>query len=128
MLLHVTHCGAPPARPRRTGKRPGRLALTHSLSLTLTDRLSAELIRWWPAAAQEDAIEQLDYFASEGFGEIDTARMYANGETEEMLGRVLQGRDAISTTGARRPRRHHTPPPHAAAARPITRSTDRPID
>jgi aflatoxin B1 aldehyde reductase len=54
---------------------------------------------------QEDAIEQLDYFASEGFNEIDTARMYANGDTEEMLGRVLEGRDGISVTGARAARR-----------------------
>lgn len=53
------------------------------------------------ARTQEDAIEQLDYFAKEGFNEIDTARMYANGDTEDMLGRVLQGRDGISVTGAR---------------------------
>ena len=26
--------------------------------------------------------------------------MYANGDTEEMLGRVLEGRDGISVTGA----------------------------
>ena len=45
-------------------------------------------------------MEQLDYFASEGFNEIDTARMYANGETEDMLGRILSGRDGISVTGA----------------------------
>ena len=45
--------------------------------------------------------EQLDFFAAEGFNEIDTARMYANGGTEDMLGRVLEGRDAISVTATK---------------------------
>ena len=45
--------------------------------------------------------EQLDFFAAEGFNEIDTARMYANGDTEDMLGRVLEGRDAISVTATK---------------------------
>ena len=45
--------------------------------------------------------EQLDFFAAEGFNEIDTARMYAGGDTEDMLGRVLEGRDAISVTATK---------------------------
>jgi aflatoxin B1 aldehyde reductase len=47
------------------------------------------------------AAAQLDYFTSQGFNEIDTARMYAAGETENMLGRVLPGRDGVTVTATK---------------------------
>lgn len=39
---------------------------------------------------KDDAIQQLKLFVSRGYNEIDTARMYCRGKTEEMLGEVLR--------------------------------------
>ena len=49
----------------------------------------------------EAAAEQIDYFTKQGFNEIYTARMYAGGETENMLGRVLPGREAVTVTATK---------------------------
>eukprot|EP01062_Namystynia_karyoxenos_P006216 TRINITY_DN12170_c0_g1_i1.p1 TRINITY_DN12170_c0_g1~~TRINITY_DN12170_c0_g1_i1.p1 ORF type:complete len:358 (+),score=104.20 TRINITY_DN12170_c0_g1_i1:69-1076(+) len=48
---------------------------------------------WKQASAEVDdaaAKAQIEFFVSKGYCEVDTARMYAGGETENILGRVLK--------------------------------------